>query len=119
MNEDLLQTNYDITKKSKLRRYYETNKFIIFSIAAILIISIGVISFYSEIKERKKIKLADEYIEAKIFLESNQKNEARNILKKIISDNDNTYSVLSLFLILNEAHHQIKLLFSLPSNLTF
>ena len=39
---------------------------------------------------------------AKIYLENDNKNKAKNILKTIIFANDNTYSVLSLFLILNE-----------------
>ena len=102
MNEDLLQTNYDITKKSKLKIFYETNKVLIFLITFVLIVGIGSISFYTEIKERKKIQLADDYIEAKILLENNQRNTAKNILNQIIFENDNFYSVLSLFLILDE-----------------
>ena len=41
-------------------------------------------------------------MEAKVYLENNDRSKAINILKTIIFANDGTYSVLSLFLILNE-----------------
>ena len=102
MNENLFEAQYNLTKKTKLRKFYETNKTLIFSVVLILIIIIASVSFYSEAKEKKKILLADNYLSAKIYLENDNKNKAKNILKTIIFANDNTYSVLSLFLILNE-----------------
>ena len=102
MNENSFQTQYDVTKKSKLKKFYEANKVSIFLIVSVLIIAIASISFYPEIKERKKILLADNYIEAKIHLKNGNRDEAKNILNTIIFANDNTYSTLSLFLILNE-----------------
>ena len=102
MNENSFETQYDVTKKSKLKKFYESNKVSIFLIVSVLIIAIASISFYPEIKERKKMLLADNYIEAKIHLENGNRNEAKNILNTIIFANDSTYSTLSLFLILNE-----------------
>ena len=102
MNENLFEAQYNLTKKTKLRKFYETNKTLIFSVVLILIIIIASVSFYSEAKEKKKILLADNYLSAKVYLENDDKNKAKNILKTIIFANDNTYSVLSLFLILNE-----------------
>ena len=46
--------------------------------------------------------MAESYIEAKILLETGEKNKAKDILKTIILSNNSTYSSLSLFLILNE-----------------
>ena len=102
MNENLFETQYNITKKTKLKKFYETNKILIFSFVLILIIIIASVSFYSEAKEKEKILLADNYLSAKVYLENDDKNKAKNILKTIIFANDNTYSALSLFLILDE-----------------
>ena len=102
MNENLFETQYDVTKKSKLKKFYEVNKILIFSVILILIIAIASVSFYSEIKEKKKILLSDNYLAAKVYLENGDRNKVKNILKTIIYANDSTYSTLSLFLILNE-----------------
>jgi len=102
MNENLFEAEYDVTKKSKLRKLHESNKILIFSIILILIIAIFSTSFYLGIKEKNKTLLADNYIEAKVDIENGDRNKAKNILKTIIFANDSTYSTLSLFLILNE-----------------
>ena len=102
MNENLFEAQYDVTKKSKLRKFYESNKIFIFLIASVLIIGAAAFSYYSGIKEKNKILLSDNYIDAKIYIKNGDKNKAKNILKKIILANDSTYSTLSLFLILNE-----------------
>ena len=100
MNEDLIEAQYDITKKSKLRRLYESNKILIFS--SIFVFAIFLISFsvYFENKEKNKILLSENYVQAKIYLEN--KNKALSILKKVIFANDSTYSTLCFFLVLNE-----------------
>ena len=102
MNENLFEVQYDVTKKSKLKKFYETNKILIFSAILILIIVIASVSFYSETKEKKKILLSDNYLTAKVYLENGDKNKAKSVLKTVIFSNDSTYSTLSLFLILNE-----------------
>ena len=102
MNENLFEAQYNVTKKSRLRKFYESNKIFIFLIASVLIIGAAAFSYYSGIKEKNKILLSDNYIDAKIYIKNGDKNKAKNILKKIILANDSTYSTLSLFLILNE-----------------
>ena len=102
MNENLFEAQYDVTRKSKIKKFYESNKILIFSIILILIIAIFSTSFYLGIKEKNKTLLADNYIEAKVDIENGDRNKARSMLKTIIFANDNTYSTLSLFLILNE-----------------
>ena len=102
MNENLFEAQYDVTKKSKLKKFYEVNKILIFSSILILVIAIASISFYFETKENKKILISDKYLAAKVYLENGDRNEVKNILKTIIFANDSTYSTLSLFLILNE-----------------
>ena len=102
MNENSFEAQYDVTKKSKLRKFYEESKVLIFSTVLILIITIASISYYLEVKEKKKILLAESYIEAKIYSENGDRDKAINILKTVIFANDSTYSTLSLFLILDE-----------------
>ena len=102
MNENLFETQYDVTKKSKLKKFYEANKILIFLTVLIIIIAIASVSFYSETKEKKKILLADNYLTAKVYLENGDENKAKSVLKTVIFANNSTYSALSLFLILNE-----------------
>ena len=102
MNENLFEAQYDVTKKSKLKKFYEENKILIFLAVSIIIIAIASVSFYSETKEKKKILLADNYLTAKVYIENGDRNKAKSILKTVIFANNSTYSTLSLFLILNE-----------------
>ena len=102
MSENLFEAQYDLTKKSRIKKFYESNKIFIFSFILILIILLGSLSFYLENQERKKILLSENYIQAKIYLENGNSNEALNTLKKVIFANDSTYSTLSFFLILDQ-----------------
>ena len=102
MPENFFEAQYDLTKKSKIKKFYESNKILIFSSIFILVILFGSLSFYLGNKENKKILLSENYIQAKFYLENGNKSEALNILKKVIFANDSTYSTLSFFLMLNE-----------------
>jgi len=102
MSENLFEARYDLTKKSKLKKFYESNKTLIFSSILILIIIFGSLNFYLVKEEKKKILLSENYVQAKIYLENGNKIEAVNILKNIIFANNATYSTLSFFLILNQ-----------------
>ena len=102
MNEDSIEARYNITKKSKLRRFYESNKILIFSSIFVLAIILISFSVYFENKEKNKILLSENYVQAKIYLANGNKDEAISLLKKVIFANDPTYSTLSFFLILNQ-----------------
>ena len=102
MTNNLFETQYDLTKKSKLREFYESNKIWIYSTIFSFIIIIASYSYYKDSKDKKKILLSENYIEAKVQLENNNKAKALEILKNIIFSNDASYSTLSFFMILNE-----------------
>ena len=102
MEQNSFQTQYNVTKKSKIRDFYDKNKFFIFSSIIILTIIFVSVNFYFVNKEKTKRLLADSYVEAKIYLKNGEESKAKKILKKIIIANDFTYSTLSLFLISNE-----------------
>ena len=102
MNENSFEAQYDITKKSRLRKFYESNRILIFSSILILIIFLGSFSFYLENREKKIILLSDKYIQAKIYIENGNKDESIKILKEIIYADNSTYSTLALFMLLNQ-----------------
>ena len=102
MSDNLFQTQYDVSKQSRLKNFYQKNKILIYSVVLIIVIFTSSVSFYSIKKEKKKIFLSDNYIEAKVKLKAGQKDEAKKILETIIFKNDTIYSPLSLFLILDE-----------------
>ena len=106
MAENTFETQYDLTKKNKIVKFYEDNKILIYSSLITLLIIFGSVTFYFENKENNKILLSENYIQAKINLESGKKNEAISNLKELIFSNDPTYSTLSLYLILD--HNLIK-----------
>ena len=102
MGENIFEAQYDLTKKSRVKKFYEANKIFIFSSILILIILFASLSFYLNKQERKKILLSENYIQAKVYIEKGSNSEALNTLKKVIFANDSTYSTLSFFLILNQ-----------------
>ena len=102
MTDNLFETQYDITKKSKLIKLYEENKFILFSFILILIIILGSFSFYLANKAKQKTLVSENYIKAKIFLENKNQAEAVRILKDAIYADDSIYSPLSFFLLLDK-----------------
>jgi len=102
MTNNLIEARYDITKKSKLKKFYESNKILIYLFIFILIILFGYFSYYLDNKEKKKILLSEDYVKAKIYLENGNKVEALNLLKNAIFVNDATYSTLSFFMILDQ-----------------
>ena len=102
MDENLYKAEYVVSKGNKITNFYKKNKNYIFISIAVFIAIIGSITFYLESKNEKKVLLASNFIEAKIFIKNNEKNKAKNILKTIVYADDSTYSALSLFIILNE-----------------
>ncbi|RZO49024.1 MAG: hypothetical protein EVA76_03250 [Candidatus Pelagibacterales bacterium] len=102
MTENLYQVQYDVTKRSKFKKFYQANKIIIFSFVSIIVVLFLSLSFYLNKQENKKILLSEHFLQAKIFLERGDNDKAKNLLKKIIFENEPTYSSLSLFLIMNQ-----------------
>ena len=69
MNENFVETQYDITKKSRFLNFYQKNKILIFLGITILLVALFSIFFYLDKKENDKLELADNYIQAEIYLE--------------------------------------------------
>ena len=54
MDQNFSEIQYDVTKKSKLKKIYDSNKVLIFSLLIILIFALGSVTFYFDSKEKKK-----------------------------------------------------------------
>ena len=102
MNENLIEAQYDITKKTKIKKLYEKNKSLIYTFIFFTIFALFGVIYYLENEENKRITLSDDYMRAQIYINEGEKNKAKILLEKIIFKNDPTYSSLSLFLLLNE-----------------
>ena len=103
MSENLHEAQYNITKTSKLRTFYESNKFIIFSTIILLVVSLSIYTYYSSSQKKERLQLAEKYIKAKIHLENENKNQGVQLLKDIVFSNDQVYSTLSFFIILRQS----------------
>ena len=101
MSENFIENQHDLTKASKIKKFYESNKIFIYSFIFIFIILLGSFNFYLENKKQKRVLLSENYIQAKFYIEKENKSEALKLLKEVTYANDSTYSVLSFFLILD------------------
>ena len=86
---------------NKIIFFYKKNRTLVFSIFFLFFIIIISITYYFYSQEKKRILISDKYILAKIDLDNNLKDKAKNSLVQIIESNDKTYSPLSLFLIID------------------
>jgi len=102
MNENLISGEYDVTKKSKLKKFYDDYKILIVSVISIFLITIASFNIYLYLQNTKKISLSKKYVNAKIHLQNNNKDQALKTLNEIIYSDDPTYSTLSLFEIINK-----------------
>ena len=115
MTENFIEAQYDISKKSRIKKFYDSNKILIFSFILIIIISLASFIFYLKNVEKNKILLSENYVKAKIYLEDGNKSEAISMLKEVIYANDSTYSTLSFFLIIIKLEFNLNLINVLSS----
>ena len=83
-------------KKNILEDFYMLHKNKIFIFITILLTTVIAVILLSEFKEKKNIKIGQKYIQAGIYLSSNQKEDAKNIYEEIILSNNKFYSILAL-----------------------
>ena len=102
MQKEYIETKTEPKALEKLKNFYNKNKLLIILLIVFLIIILASIGAYYHLQEKKRAELSDLYIKARIGIENNKENEAKNILIKIIKKNDKTYSPLSLFLLIDK-----------------
>lgn len=88
--------------KDKIINFYNLNKVKVFSF--ILILIIGVIStiFLKINNERKNILISDKYIQAGLYLSSNNDKKAKILFEEIVLSNSKFYSILAFNKILEK-----------------
>ena len=116
MKENIIEAQYDITKKTKIRKFYEAYKILIFSSVLVITILFGSIGYYYNLHGKKKILLSENFVKAKIYFEEEKKDKAVNLLKSLVYENDNTYSTLALFFLINknliDDYNEVPILFN-------
>ncbi len=90
--------NQELPKKTFVEILKKNQKKIIFCVI-LLILSVAVIFGFNEYKEKKNLSISQEFNQAKILIEKNNKEKALQILDNIILQNNKFYSPLSLNLI--------------------
>ena len=91
----------EIENKS-LKSFFLSNKKILIILCSIIIF-IGVFFWwYQNLNVKEKYKNSEDFISAKVLLSQDNKVKSLEVLKKIILQNDEVYSPLSLFLIIDK-----------------
>ena len=88
--------------KNKIINFYNLNKVKVFFF--IIIFLMGVIStiFFKINSERKNILISDKYIQAGLYLSSNNDKKAKILFEEIIQSNNKFYSILAFNTILEK-----------------
>ena len=90
-----------ISEKRSLISIIKANLKIIFLILISILIVFFIYLWFDYASDNKKTELSEKFIDAKILLTKKKQDKALNVLEKIIEEKDNTYSVLSLYSIID------------------
>ena len=100
MDEDIEIINTN-TRSEKIKNFFIDNKKILLSIIVVIILSLLIFFGYSEFKKNQKIKLSNLYNSIIIEYDDTKKIKAAENLIEIINKKDPTYSLLSLYFIID------------------
>ena len=100
MDEDIEIINTN-TRSEKIKNFFIDNKKILLSIIVVIILSLLIFFGYSEFKKNQKIKLSNLYNSIIIEYDDKKKIEAAKNLIEIVNKKDPTYSLLSLYFIID------------------
>ena len=92
----------EIKEKKKLFDVFKDNIKAIVGGLLIVLITLSIYSWLNFKGDIKKKDLSEEFINAKIFLSEQKNDKSLKILENIILEKDSTYSVLSLYLIIDK-----------------
>ena len=100
MDEDIEIINSN-TRSEKIKNFFIDNKKILLSILIVIILSLLIFFGYSEFKKNQKIKLSNLYNSIIIEYDDTKKIKSAENLIEIINKKDPTYSLLSLYFIID------------------
>ncbi len=90
----------NIENKS-FKNYILSNKKKLLLLVGVIFLSVIYFWWADNEKKKDRYKNSEDFISAKVFLSKNENGKSLEILKNIISTNDEVYSPLSLFLIID------------------
>ena len=94
MNTELPEKNFIYFLKSN-------SKIFIYSIS-VLVLFIIISSWFVYESKKEKVKISEDFVRAQVLINSNNKNEAKEILKGIVEKKNTVYASLSLFLLIDK-----------------
>tara|TARA_B100001121_G_scaffold230937_1_gene204156 strand:- start:133 stop:777 length:645 start_codon:yes stop_codon:yes gene_type:complete len=100
MDEDIEIINSN-TRSEKIKNFFIDNRKILLSILIVIILSLLIFFGYSEFKKNQKIKLSNSYNSIIIEYDDTKKIKSAENLIEIINKKDPTYSLLSLYFIID------------------
>ena len=100
MDEEITIINTN-TRYEKIRSFFTNNRKLLISIFIILILILFSFYFYQINKDKQKKDLANKYNSAVIEYENGDKSKIILLMKEIIEDEDNTYSPLGLYFLID------------------
>ena len=96
-----MNTDYSIIKKKGFKDYFNIYKKTIIILSFILVLIGGIFLWFENTQKNKRLKVSENFIEAKILLAQEENLKSLDYLKSIILQKDKVYSPLSLFLIID------------------
>jgi hypothetical protein len=101
MDEDTVIIN-NRTRNEKIKNFFVNNKKILIIILSLVIVTLIGYFAYAEYKEKKKLKISDQYNSVVTEYKESNKEITKNTLIELINKNDSTYSPLSLYFIIDK-----------------
>ena len=92
--EQKIESN--IGTKNRFIDLYNNHKFKIYIFIILIIITFTAFILLKSANDKKNVLIAEKYIQAGIYLNSNKNNEAKNILEEIVLSENKFYSILAL-----------------------
>ncbi len=88
--------------KKNILEIIKSNLKVIIIILSLLLAVLIAFSWMKYTSDTKKTKLSESFVDAKILLSQKKPGQALEVLKEIIEKKDSTYSVLSLYLVIDQ-----------------
>ena len=88
--------------KSKLLKFFNSNKTSILILLIIFLVMVSSFIFIENYNKKKNKLISEKFIQAKLYLSSDKKRNAKSILEEIVLSKNDFYSILALNLILEK-----------------
>tara|TARA_A100000164_G_C21902769_1_gene771369 strand:+ start:679 stop:1326 length:648 start_codon:yes stop_codon:yes gene_type:complete len=101
MDEEISIINSN-TRIENIKKFFTSNKKKLITFFTIILILIFLVFALNELKDRNRVELSSKYYDAIESYNNGKKERAKNILTKIILEEDVTYSPLALYFLIDK-----------------